>query len=213
MSDELVERLEKALTTEVSVQFLETPLNKAMSVLSENVDFPILINKTALEGNGLSYDSLVDISATNLPLRSALNFMLRSLELTYTIHDGHVVITTCEDAESALLSRLYFLEGTGLPRGDYSSPMTLIQQSIDPDSWEALGGVGTMAPISDGIHSRPALLISTTLTVHEQIASLMQSLRETHFGPDPISNTPPLPVGGGGMGGGMGGMGGGGGFF
>ncbi len=214
MSDELVERLDKALATKVTVNFLETPLNEAVRVLAETADFPILIDKIALEEYGLTEDTPADLSSTDLPLRSALNLMLRPLDLTYTVLDGQIVITSPETADGESLTRLYFLEGTGLPRGDYSTAMTLIQQSIEQDSWEAVGGSGTMAPVSDGTKSRPALLISTTFTVHEQIASLLQSLRETHFGPDPISTTPPMPVSGGGMGGmgggGMGGMGGGG---
>ncbi|TWU04072.1 hypothetical protein Pla100_10080 [Neorhodopirellula pilleata] len=34
---------------------------------------------------------------------------------------------------------------------DFDSLMTLIQQTIEPDTWEALGGVGTMAPYPAGV--------------------------------------------------------------
>ncbi|WP_404306348.1 DUF1598 domain-containing protein [Neorhodopirellula lusitana] len=34
---------------------------------------------------------------------------------------------------------------------DFDSLMTLIQQTVEPDTWEALGGVGTMAPYPAGV--------------------------------------------------------------
>ncbi|WP_236621024.1 DUF1598 domain-containing protein [Rhodopirellula sallentina] len=59
--------------------------------------------------------------------------------------------------------------GAGLPgenagRGggsmaDFDSLMTLIQQTVEPDSWEALGGVGTMAPYPQGVMVDPRGLL------------------------------------------------------
>ena len=45
-------------------------------------------------------------------------------------------------------------EGAGAGGGslaDFDSLMTLIQQTVEPDTWEALGGVGTMAPYPQGV--------------------------------------------------------------
>lgn len=41
--------------------------------------------------------------------------------------------------------------GGGGSIADFSSLMNLIQTTIEPDSWEALGGVGTMAPYPQGV--------------------------------------------------------------
>ena len=56
---------------------------------------------------------------------------------------------------------------------DFDSLMTLIQQTVEPDTWEALGGVGTMAPYPQNL----SLVISTTSDVHDQIVDLLESLR------------------------------------
>lgn len=56
---------------------------------------------------------------------------------------------------------------------DFDSLMQLIQQTIEPDTWEALGGVGTMAPYPQNL----SLVISTTSDVHDQIVDLLESLR------------------------------------
>ncbi|MCM2370344.1 RNA polymerase sigma factor [Aporhodopirellula aestuarii] len=144
------------------------------------------------------------------PVRVILNSILRPLELTYTVRDEAIIITTLEAAQADLRPRIYFLEGTGLPRGDYNVAINLIQASLATDQWESLGGTSTIMPMGSGTQGRPALLISTTTAVHDQIESLMQSMRETHFGPDPVSTEPSLPrvvpragSGGGGSGGGM----------
>lgn len=56
---------------------------------------------------------------------------------------------------------------------DFDSLMNLIQTTIEPDTWEALGGVGTMAPYPQNL----SLVISTTSDVHDQIVDLLESLR------------------------------------
>ncbi len=67
--------------------------------------------------------------------------------------------------------------GSGGPGGgaiaDFDSLMDLIETTIAPDTWEALGGPSTMSPY----RSTLSLVISTTTDVHEQIADLLASLR------------------------------------
>lgn len=70
--------------------------------------------------------------------------------------------------------------GGGMPTGrgggsiaNFDQLMSLIQTTIEPDSWEALGGVGTMAPYPQNL----SLVVSTTSDVHDQIVDLLESLR------------------------------------
>jgi general secretion pathway protein D len=57
---------------------------------------------------------------------------------------------------------------------DFDSLMDLIQSTIAPDSWEQLGGPGTMQQYFANL----SLVISTTSDIHDQIADLLESLRE-----------------------------------
>ncbi len=66
----------------------------------------------------------------------------------------------------------------GMPRGgasfaDFSQLINLIQTTIEPDSWEALGGTGTIQQYPQNL----SLVISTTSEIHDQIAELLDSLR------------------------------------
>lgn len=56
---------------------------------------------------------------------------------------------------------------------DFDSLMTLIETTVVPDTWEALGGSSTMAPYPQNL----SLIISTTSDVHDQIIDLIESLR------------------------------------
>ena len=49
---------------------------------------------------------------------------------------------------------------------DFDSLMNLVQTTIEPDTWEALGGVGTMAPYPAGIVVDPDGLIRQTVAVN-----------------------------------------------
>jgi general secretion pathway protein D len=56
---------------------------------------------------------------------------------------------------------------------DFGSLMGLIETTVVPDTWEALGGNSTMAPYPQNL----SLIISTTSDVHDQIVDLIESLR------------------------------------
>ena len=63
--------------------------------------------------------------------------------------------------------------GGGGAFADFGSLMSLIETTVVPDTWEALGGPSTMAPYPQNL----SLVISTTSDVHDQIADLLESLR------------------------------------
>ena len=206
--------------------FVETPLHEVLDAIGSEHDLPIIVDARALEDIGMATDVPISLSIEHVKLQSALAILLSDLDLTLTIRGESLVVTTIESEESQPLQRIYWLESTGVAAGDYTSIMELITSSIYPDIWSEMGGASTIAPLGS---SRPALLISTTYQVHQSIDNLFETLRETHFGVDPVMERVQVPasqnqggfgggMGGGGMGGGMGGgLGGGGmgggGFF
>ncbi|MFG0266822.1 MAG: RNA polymerase sigma factor [Rhodopirellula sp. JB055] len=220
MTSEEETKLEELMDRKVSYNFVKTPLNDVVRAMSEDTNFPIFLDKFALEANGLSNDVPVDIAIQSVSFRSFLSLMLRPLGLTYQYKDEVLQITTLEAGDASLRQRLYFLEGTGLPRGGDFSTIEMITSTIEPDAWEQLGGYSTISSVNHSREGRPALLVSTTDEVHKEIEDLMRALRETHTGEDPRLSDEEFqqqqkkrlqPIGAGMMGGGGGG--GGGGFF
>ncbi len=211
ITPEVEKRFEESMSQRVSGRFHQIPLDEAIVQLSEQVSFPIAIDRRSLEELGLTSDVPVTATFDDISFRSALKLLLRELDLTYTLQGETLLITSIEAAEQNLRARIYWLEGTGIPRGEFNEIVGAIETSIASDTWESLGGPSTVTWLQSGQGNRPSLLINTTDKVHEQIQSLLDVMRQSHTGPDPISTAPSRPTtsGMGGMGGGMGGMGGG----
>ncbi|GIX00730.1 MAG: hypothetical protein KatS3mg111_4062 [Pirellulaceae bacterium] len=63
--------------------------------------------------------------------------------------------------------------GGGAAMADFDTLMTLITQTIDPDSWLANGGTSTILPYPSNL----SIVVSAPQTTHEKIADLLESLR------------------------------------
>jgi hypothetical protein len=157
-------------------------------------------------------------------LRSALRLLLRAEGLTYMVRDEVLLITTPDEAANKLTTMVYQVADLVLPPGttdrdmaDFDSLIDLITSTIQPTTWDAVGGPGSIAPFENNL----SLVFSQTEEVHEEVAKLLETLRSTKAGP---AGTAPIPrpagapgakrsggtrTGAMGMGGVMGGMGGG----
>jgi hypothetical protein len=179
------ERLERLLAERGSVDFHETPLRDVVESLRQQFQKPFLLSGKKLEEAGISIDSPVTIRLEQLPLESILQLMLDSLELDFTVRDGVVLITTPEDVEGQLRTRVYpvlDLVLVEVPSGkarakslgaDYDSLIDLITATIKPDSWDDVGGPGAI----DSLPNAGALVVSQTRDVQRQVESLLIMLR------------------------------------
>lgn len=213
IDNEAANNIAEQLQQIVSLNFVDAPLSDVLDEISQENELPIIVDTRGMEEVGMSIDTPVSIAVNHIKLQNALQIFLSDLDLVFTIQGESLVITTPEVEDGKLLHRIYWLESTGVAVGDYDTIMSLITSTISPDAWEELGGSSTMAQLSS---SRPALLISTTYGVHHSIEKLFQTLRETHFGADPVLERVQVPTPiqfGGAFGGGMGGGGMGGGGF
>ena len=148
-------------------------------------------------------------------LRSALNLMLRDLELTYTIQGEVLLITTPDEAESQLLTKVYdvadlvvttYRDQTGRhwEREDHGTLVKVITTSTAPNTWEKVGGPGSIAAGTFG--SARVIVISQTYQIHREIVKLLEDLRKVAA--KSPEREPPLRMRHRGMGMGMeGGMG------
>lgn len=119
---------------------------------------------------------------------------IRDLDLTLMIRHGQLIITTIERAEDEPATRIYDVTpllgkrrswtGYGMVpvanqeswEDDFDSLMMVIESSIDPDTWESLGGMSTMVP--SPIRSRNWLVITTTTVTHWKIQRLLDRLNQ-----------------------------------
>ena len=172
---------EKVGSTMVTVQFQDTPLREVLEYLANTARLTILIDTTALNDAGIENSAPLTVNLENVTLESALRRLLRPMELTYQVHNEVVQITTPEIAESQSIIRRYPVRdlvdyGAGIASADYDSLIETITSIVAPQTWEFVGGPGTLEVYA------PAwcLAVRQTAEVHSTIADLLRQLREKH---------------------------------
>jgi hypothetical protein len=193
------ERIERALMLRGSLELAEVPLRQAVAELQQKFHVPMILATKKLEEAGVSPDTPLSISVPTLPLGSVLRLMLKPVELTFSIRDGVVLITTPEDAEGQLLTRVYPVldlvtgkrvtspkTAAAFTVRDYDSLIELIKATVSPDSWDDVGGPGAI----DCLDNAGSLVVSQTYEVQSQVAGLLTALRQSRG----IQGIPSLPA-------------------
>src|SRR5213075_2789336 len=111
------QRIFNELSKETSVDFVEQPLKDVVMYISELHRIPIVLSLKKLEEASVSADTPVTKTLKGVTLRSALRLILKDLELTYVVRDEVLQITTLEDAQNQMLTKVY-------PVGDLVVPIT-----------------------------------------------------------------------------------------
>jgi len=173
-----VERIERALRAPLHSQgldFTEIPLQEVVTTIQDEYGIPIKIDQIHLEEIGLNSDENVNVNLHNISLRSALNLMLRDLQLTYHIQDEVLMITTPQVAEEHLKTCVYDVSSlTGERDSQLDAIIDSIVSCIARDSWAKNGsGEAEIRAVKPGM-----LVISQTTAVHEQIRNLLEALRQ-----------------------------------
>ena len=214
--------IQKALARPTQMEFLDTPLGDVIDYLKDHHKIEIQLDCRALEDVGIGADTPITKNLKGISLRAALNLILRDLSLTWAIYDEVLLITTPEEAEERLKTRVLDVadlvvcrDSEGQLWDDYDTLIEMITSTVMPDTWYCVGGPGAIAPANLG--AAKALVISQTDHVHERIAKVLAKVRaiakkNSDAGPPQRNRPPPPPppaappVGqGGGMGTGRGG--------
>jgi hypothetical protein len=115
------ETIEKALPTLVTLDVVETPLDKVAEQLSRQLGVNVLVDKKALTDVGIDPATPVTWKVTNFPLHYALYHLLRPLEMTWTIVDGALLLTIPEEAATLLMTKVYDVSSLLVSPPDYSA--------------------------------------------------------------------------------------------
>lgn len=149
--DRLEAKIEAALEETTSLQFLEQPLGDITQFLEDRHKIEVQLDAQALDTAGVNTDSPVTIDVEGITLRSALDLMLRTLELTWCIRDGVLLVTTPEEVENELVTEvydvqrfLYVMDKNG-QRKRFTEPLLdAVMSHVAPTTWTDVGGVGAI---------------------------------------------------------------------
>ena len=151
-----VKKIEEVLGKPTQLEFIETPLQEVVDYLKDYHQIEIQIDQKALDDVGIGSDTPVTKNLKGISLRSALNLVLRDLDLTYLIEDEVLQIITVKEAGSRLSTKVYPVadlitsrkEPTQFP-GDLNTLIHVITLTIARDNW--INGpnfrAGSMGPV------------------------------------------------------------------
>jgi hypothetical protein len=178
--------IEAALGEQTELQLAsDSPLADAIEILKGRHHIEIQLDTKALGDAGVAVDTPVagNVNVKDVSLRSALNLILRPLNLTWTIENEVLLITTPEEAESHLITKVYDVADLVVCRDkddelwdDYGTLIEDIISCIRPTTWDAVGGPGSVNCGTLG--TAKVLIISQTYGIHRDIAQLLSDIRE-----------------------------------
>ncbi|MEX0704605.1 MAG: hypothetical protein WD069_21070 [Planctomycetales bacterium] len=104
-------RIRQALRETTEIAFADTPLEVAMQVMADLHDIPVIIDGRALEEAGIQPDVPVNLVLGGVKLESALEIILRPLNLDWVVRDEVLQITSAKVGAATLVSQPYSIAG------------------------------------------------------------------------------------------------------
>ena len=105
--------------------------------------------------------------------------MLGELNLDYVVSNEVLVITSQAAARNQLDPRFYKTDGLQIAE---EKLIEIITSMVAPDTWEETGGTGKITSLGDDTQ---CLVIAQTDQIHDQIADLLEKLRQVEVGNSP----------------------------
>ena len=165
----------------VSLEWNDITLAEAAKQLQSLVGVTVAIDQPAMSDAGASETTKISCALRDLPLRNARNARAWALDLVCIPKDEVLLITTPERAGTEQVVRVYDVldlvkptKAANADQLDYDSLIDLIITTVQPTTWDEVGGPSSMA----GGVGFGCLTIRQTEDVHEQIAHLLTALRQ-----------------------------------
>lgn len=196
------------------VVFDEVSLEEVIEQFEAHHGIAVVVDESALDDLGFSLDEPITCRVpAGLKLGDAMRLVLGPIECVCIVRGGFLTVTTHEAAASpeGLLVAVYPVQDLLLD-GSYDALITTITSVVAVDTWAMNGGGEGVELVP--VPQRGALVVSSTFSMHEEVAALLAGLRRLENDPHakpydtPTHHGFPQRVGGGGFGGGMGGGGG-----
>ena len=189
--------IQQKLQEPISFDFVETPLSDVIEFFNKSHQIEILMNESSLEDIGLSGDEAVTLNLSDVTLHAGLRQILYPLGLTYVLKEDALIITPVQQAKQELNRAVYPVRDLiqfnerGEDAGDQAEDLKqLIMSSIEPNSWDSVGGPASLDIISG------VLTISQTGQALSEVEKLLSALRKLPQVQEPWDSSQPgvIPV-------------------
>jgi tetratricopeptide (TPR) repeat protein len=171
-TESLEKEIERCLQRPVSLVWRDAPLSQVLDDLRAWYGLNIVVDQPALEEAGISLRHPVSVHLGNVSLKSALTLLLHDVRLTYIVRDGVLVVTTPAVGRGKPVLKVYRVGQLAGRDAKGEALIRLITRTIEPASWDVMGGSGTVDYDPRG----RALVVNQTPDVQEQVADLLEAL-------------------------------------
>ncbi|MBI1247307.1 hypothetical protein GC197_05610 [bacterium] len=169
-----IDRYAKMLEhSEIDLDVADAPLNEVLQSISERTGIPIRIDGTGLKEIDLRPEEKVSITVPKTSTEIALRLMLDQLKLGFEVEPTGLLISAPGALEKKIHLQTYNVKDLLETNDDLeANPLLgLITTTIDPNSWDELGGPGTIAPYHG------CLQVTQSRLNHRRVKRLLDQLR------------------------------------
>lgn len=171
----------KALAELSEAEFSDTPLPEVIEYWQKRHKIPIFLDRRACENVGVNVDHPITIQKKACSFRAILEQVLDGLDLTWTIRHESLWITTPEETENRLITRVYDVDDLLPARtedlwSDLEELVDVITSTVAVNRWDDVGGAGSIRPLI--VRGRGFLVIQQTWSIHLEIIQLLEDIRE-----------------------------------
>jgi hypothetical protein len=195
-------KIRESLEKPIAFDFKELTLDKIAKKIERRSGIPVVVDWRSLDSENIDPSRAFSIDVKEMKLRDALDAMTAELNMTWGIYDDALTITTSENYFANTEKRIYdvhdlpaFRRPDGRPAPDFEQLKLAITQSIQEDSWEEMGGAGSIHEYDSG--GIQILVVDQTYAVHERILLFLENMRKLRKWPltaVEIEKLPPAPV-------------------
>jgi hypothetical protein len=173
------QKIEQALESPISWNFDDVGLADVLQFIESEAGIDLELDAPALDGAGIDQNTTIDSSVREVPLRQGLQRFLKELNLAAVIENGAVLITTQDEADAKMRIVVFDVSDVVMDDSgevDFYSLIDAITSTIEPDSWEDVGGQASIQELPKGAQS--LLVIRQTDTALAEITGLLAALRQ-----------------------------------
>jgi len=166
---DVIARLEQPARLEIVAR----PLGTVLKTLEDSLQVSIVPNHPALDAEGIMLDRPVTVRVERVTYKTALELLLKPLDLTFVDREGYILVTTQLDAAKALDHEFFPVADVARDRDEVASLEEMLQATVADNSWSDVGGSGSIWYDAPG----KLWIVSQTRAVHRQIAAWLDRLR------------------------------------
>jgi hypothetical protein len=181
---EATKRWELMLRQRVTFEFKDAMFEEVLRVLSEMTGYQFEIDSQKLTDEGVDLDKLrFTLVVKDWQIKTALKKLLQPHQLDYLVDDYSeeiVMITTAVCCTEKLTTKIYPVADLVNYRIDdqvmlaHEELTERIQQSVQPDSWDSVGGEGSILFVPVSL----SLIVRQTRAIHDETEGFMTTLRQ-----------------------------------